>query len=267
MAKNEVAKVDNFNLVAIDADMRDAIAEEMDGLGTLSLDRIKIPSGGGLAFEVPGEDEDNPETATELVGVILYHHPVNAYWRDAYSGGNEAPNCSSLDGKTGVDMETGEVRSCADCPHNQFASDGTGKECKNMNRLYLLLQDNPVPMILTLPPTSLKPLKEYIGKRVLLKGYRTHNIITRITLKKDKSVTGITYSKAAFAFAGTLNDDQKAAAASMRDFCIAIDSRIGVSDDEYSAPQVDENGFTEAPDNVPEFPSGTLEGYQEELPL
>ena len=44
-------------------------------------DRVKIPSGGGLAFELPGEDDENPESATEIVGVILDHHPSLSWLR------------------------------------------------------------------------------------------------------------------------------------------------------------------------------------------
>ena len=51
-AKNELAVVDNFDLQTISGDLAQAIAEEMDGLGALPFDRVKIPSGGGLAFEL-----------------------------------------------------------------------------------------------------------------------------------------------------------------------------------------------------------------------
>ena len=67
MAKNELKVVDSFDLQTISGDLAQAVAEEMDGLGSLPFDRVKIPSGGGLAFEVPGEDDENPESATEIV--------------------------------------------------------------------------------------------------------------------------------------------------------------------------------------------------------
>ena len=89
MAKNEVATTEQrFDLVTISGELAEAIAEEMDGLGAIPFEKVKIPSGGGLAFELPGETEDEPVMATELVGVILDHHPVNAYWAEKYSGGN-----------------------------------------------------------------------------------------------------------------------------------------------------------------------------------
>ena len=214
---NEVAVTNqNFNLVTLEGELADAIAEEMDGLGTVPFDRVKIPSGGGIAFELPGEDEDNPEMATELTGVILYHHPVNAYWRDEYSGGNAQPDCSSLDGKFGVDPSTGECKSCATCPYNQFGSgkDG-GKACKNIHRIYMLREGNPVPVMLPLPPTSLKYMRDYISKKVLLRGMRCHHAITKITLKREKSKAGIAYSRVAFTFIDKLTPEQIAAAEAM----------------------------------------------------
>ena len=98
MSKNEVAATEKFNLVTMaESGLSEAIAEEMDGLGTIPYDKVKIPSGGGLAFEIPGETEDDPQTATELVGVILFHHALNGYWKDEFNGSNDKPDCSSFD--------------------------------------------------------------------------------------------------------------------------------------------------------------------------
>ena len=89
MAKNEVATTEkNFNLVTLTGELKEAVAEELDGLGTLPFERAKIPSGGGLAFELPGETEDEPVMSTDLTGVLIHHHPVNAYWKEEYAGGN-----------------------------------------------------------------------------------------------------------------------------------------------------------------------------------
>ena len=87
MAKNEVATTEkNFNLVTLTGELKEAVAEELDGLGTLPFERAKIPSGGGLAFELPGETEDEPVMSTDLTGVLIHHHPVNAYWKEEYAG-------------------------------------------------------------------------------------------------------------------------------------------------------------------------------------
>lgn len=254
----ELATVTNFNLQTFDADISQAIAEEMDGLGTIPFDRVKIPSGGGLAFELPGEDADHPVSATEIKGVILYHHPVNAYWKDQYSGNNEKPDCSSLDGHQGVNRDTGLICDCASCPMNQFGSDGEGKACKNTHRVYILLESSPVPVILTLPPTSLSPLRDYIGKRVLLKGKRSSEVITKITLKKDKSAGGITYSKAVFELVGQLPAEQLEAVSKMTEMVKATYRNVDADDADYemapSAPKTDEDGFMNVPANDDNLP-------------
>lgn len=57
----EVAVMDKYNLAPIDGEFMEAFKEEMEGLGSMPIDTVKIPSGGGVAFEVPGEDPDSPD--------------------------------------------------------------------------------------------------------------------------------------------------------------------------------------------------------------
>lgn len=250
--KNELATVDNFELATLSGDLAEAFAEEMDGLGTIPYDRIKMPSGGGLAFEVPGEDEDSAEVASELVGVILHHHPVNAYWADKFNGGNEAPDCASADGHVGVDRLTGECKDCKSCIHNQFAEDGSGKACKNTHRLYFLREGNPIPVLITLPPTSLKYLGEYIGKRLLIKGMRSNEVVTKISLKKEQSRDNITYSRAVFSFVGKLPEDKCKAVAEMAAGIKAQSGNVAVDDEDYNRPKSD--GFVDVPQGEENLP-------------
>lgn len=200
MSKDLVVKENSFVVASMNNDISQAISEEMDGL-QIDFDRVKIPTGGGLAFEVPGDDPDNPDMVKELIGVIVDHHPVNAYWENKFEGQNNPPSCSSMDGKQGVDTSTGEARNCKTCPYNQFGSaeERRGKACKNMHRVYLLRSGEMFPLLITLPPTSIKPLSNYIAKRVLAKGKRTTDVITKISLKKAQNSSGITYSQVQFA--------------------------------------------------------------------
>ena len=91
--------------------LAELFSEELDGLRP-SFERIKIPAGGGLAYEVPGDDPNSPDSAKDFSAVILYHHPINSYYKEKFTGGNNPPDCSSLDGKIGVVAETGECRDC-----------------------------------------------------------------------------------------------------------------------------------------------------------
>lgn len=262
MNKNEmtVTQEQQFNLQVLQLDA-EALAEEMDGLGPIPYEKVKIPSGGGLAFEVPTDDEDNPDMVKELKGIILYHHPINAFWQNKYDGQNSNPDCASYDGKVGVVTATGECIDCSRCPHNQFGSDtnGRGKACKNMHRCYVLMEGNPVPIILTLPPSSIKGLRDYLGKKVVMKGMRSYEVITKISLKKEQSGDGITYSRAVFNFAGKLEGDMLGTVREMAESIKKANTNIDITAEDYDMPPqntapTDDGNFhpvTEA--DVPEF--------------
>ena len=69
---SELVKQENqfvANAEAID------LQEELQGLN-ITFDRIKVPSGGGLAFEVPGDNPDEVDLQKEFSAVILYQHPI-----------------------------------------------------------------------------------------------------------------------------------------------------------------------------------------------
>jgi hypothetical protein len=58
---------------------KEDLAEDMEGM-RLSFPRVKIPAGGVLQFEMPGDDPEHPEYVDKLTGVLLYHHATNGYW-------------------------------------------------------------------------------------------------------------------------------------------------------------------------------------------
>ena len=61
------------------------LAEDMDGI-QLNFQQVKVPAGGALQYEIPTEDPDNPDYSRYLEGVMLYHHPSNAYWPETEDG-------------------------------------------------------------------------------------------------------------------------------------------------------------------------------------
>lgn len=75
------------------------LAEDADGL-QMSFQRVKIPAGGTLQFEMPSDDPDNPDYEKNLVGVILHNHATCAYWPAGSEYDDDTtPLCSSVDGK------------------------------------------------------------------------------------------------------------------------------------------------------------------------
>lgn len=180
--------------VTTGANLATLFAEEMDGLN-LSFDRIKVPAGGGLAFEVPGENPDSPDMVKEVKAVILYHHPVHSYYKEKYTGGNEAPDCGSIDGHTGIELESGEVKECKECIYNKFGTgENGGKACKQKRRVYILRENEALPIILSLPTGSLADFSKYI-MRLLSKGKKSNTVVTKFTLKKAQNTGGISYSQ------------------------------------------------------------------------
>lgn len=185
-------------------DMAAMMAEELDGLD-MSFERIKIPSAGSTVYEVPGEDPSEAESVKEFSAVILFHHPLMAYYKEKYTGGNNPPDCGSFDGVIGEGDPGGN---CKKCPYNQFGSgENNSKACKNRRRIYLLREGEIFPLLLSLPTGSLKEFTKYI-KRLLGKGRKSNSVVTRFSLKKATNSGGLAYSQAQFAVDRPLTADE-----------------------------------------------------------
>jgi hypothetical protein len=226
----EVSKeVSTYDLQGID--LASILAEEMDGL-IPSFERIKIPAGGSLAYEIPSEDPESPDTVKEFKAVILYHHPIHSYYSEKYTGGNNPPECGSMDGHIGVDAETGEVKNCSDCPFNKFGSgdDKKGKACKQKRRIYLLREGEALPTLLSLPTGSLSEYSKYI-MRLLSKGKKTNSVVTKFTLKKAQNSGGISYSQAVFSKDRDLTPDEQKNISRMTDQVKAIAGKVILDSD------------------------------------
>lgn len=164
MSKNEMIPATNYTALK-DFNLAEAMASEMNGMD-VSFDRVTIPAAGGTTFELPGELPGETDAVKEFTGVILYHHPLFAYYRERFTGGNNAPDCGSYDGVTGVGNPGGV---CAQCPLNQFGSgENGGKACKNKRRIFILREGELIPILLTLPTGSMKEFAVYV-KRLLAK--------------------------------------------------------------------------------------------------
>lgn len=233
---NEIVTANNSSFLALkDFNLTDVMAEEMAGLSA-SFERIKIPIGGGTAFEIPGDDPDDLDTVKEVNAVILHHHPLNAYYATKYTGGSNPPDCGSFDGVVGVGNPGGN---CKDCPYNAFGSGENGaKACKNRRRLYLLCEGDIFPMILSLPTGSLKGFTRYL-MRILPKYKNSNAVVTRFTLKKATSGTGIAYSQAQFAVSRVLTPEEYTLIAAMTEQVKAMSANVGYDTEEAVPSNVD----------------------------
>lgn len=231
MAKDEMEKSAGTALTPYSGHAQ-GFAEEMDGLN-FSFDRVKIPSGGGLAFKIPNPDNpEKPKVEAEIIGIIVDHHPVNAYWKASYTGESNAPDCASMDARAGQGVPGGP---CKTCPMNQY-DDSTGKKlCKNMHRVYLQREGEGLPLLLTLPPTSLRPFADWLAKAVVSRGLRSTHVKVRIGLSTDKSKGGIEFSKATFSTESVIPVEERPAveaySASIKDYTRRVTVEAGEADD------------------------------------
>lgn len=203
-------------------DMQEVMADDCQGL-EFSFDRVKLPAGGGTAFEIPSSDGEDCEMAKEIKGVIVFNHPAFAYYVDKYTGGSNPPDCGSFDGIRGLGTPGGN---CAQCPYNKFGSgEGQSKVCKNKRMLYILRENEIFPIVLSLPTGSLKTFTNYV-KSQLTKGRKLSDVVTKITLKKATNASGIAFSQAIFSFDRVLSFAEKSAIARVVESTKAYATRL-----------------------------------------
>lgn len=231
----EITADQGFAALANREVLNEALSDDCQGL-EFSFDRVKLPAGGGTAFEIPSAESDEAEMVKDITGVIVYNHPAFAYYRDKYTGGNNPPDCGSFDGVTGSGTPGG---SCADCPFNKFGSgEGQSKLCKNKRMLYILREGELFPITMTLPTGSLKTFTNYV-KSQLSRGRKLNQVVTRISLKKASNASGIAFSQAVFAFDRMLSPEERTAVSGVTETVKAYAANLttaSLADDE---PMVD----------------------------
>lgn len=180
---------------ALTASASAEIVKENLGGGNIQvtdLPRVKFPSGGGIAWEIP--TLDGYDTAKELTGVVVYQQVMRRYWAHALDegGGGSPPDCQSPDGITGYGKPGGD---CASCPLNEFGSDGQGrgKACKEVKGVFLLQENSMLPTFISVPATSLKPLRQFM-LALANRSLRYYDVEVGLSLEKAQNATGITYA-------------------------------------------------------------------------
>lgn len=138
--------------------------------------------------------------------------------------------CQSLGGKYGKPTEAGyqalfedmpDLKNmqvlCAKCPFgaNTFGSDGAGKKCKEMRKLLVFHAKNKKPLLLSVPPTSIRNFDAYYDQ-VDGAGKVMAGMVTKITLKESGKGSN-KYSNFTFEAGSMIPADQFMAAIKLRD--------------------------------------------------
>lgn len=207
--------------------MQDVLAKNLGGeasdVSAFDLPRIQMPTAGGDKWTLP--DGDSVKT---LEGIIVAWQDVRAYWPDSEAMGNP-PQCQSPDARVGYGEPGGE---CKKCPMAEYGSaeSGAGQACKKMKRLFLLLEDDMLPTLVTLPPTSLKPCRQYF--MALIQSQTAYDaLVTKIGLDSDQNANGVEYSKAIFEQGTRLTEEQQEAVEAYRDSISGLlETRVTAAD-------------------------------------
>jgi hypothetical protein len=207
MAKEVAVKeTAQFMVLANAQNAIEALKSNMEGetLSPMDLDRVSVPAGGGVSWCVPTLDGE--ETTQEIIGVLVGVQNCRAYWAGDFAGGGDPPDCVSEDAVTGVGDPGG---ACKVCLMAAFGSDsrGKGQACKQIKRLFVLRPASMLPLVVNLPPSSIKAATRYL-LRLAGNGLKYQAAVTRITLEKTKNSDGIAYSTAIFALAAKLDPAQ-----------------------------------------------------------
>ena len=157
--------------------------EAMKGASEIPMTRMKVPSGGGKYF---ASDDD------------------------------AAPPMQAVEGMSGWYMEDGEMieHSCRTCPYNRMGSAGAGKKgkaCKNIVKIMMLAEGQPLPVEIKVPVMSVSNFSRYMAREVIARGLGIWQVTTRMTIKEAVNGGGIKYGQIQFECTGRVDDNEIAA--------------------------------------------------------
>ena len=150
---------------------------------------IHVPVGGSTTFEIPDLSEAGSTPAKYLDGIIVAWNDDRRLYKEAYAPGGDKgpPDCVCPDILAGIGYGD-PGGDCATCPFNQWGTarapdggQGKGKACREKRHLLLNREGMAVPIMIDVPPTSLKPIRTYFWG---LTGQQCphYGVVTRISL-------------------------------------------------------------------------------------
>jgi hypothetical protein len=188
------------------------------GLDTTKLDRVKIPSGGGTAWEIPTLDGKG-DIAKVLEVVIVAAQDIRAYYASKYSGEKVPPDCFSMDCIVGVGNPGG---GCSECAWSQWGTavdqddnPTDGQACSQRKLMICLGKDSTLPFVVSIPPGSLSNMTKYL-MRLSGASLPFYAVVTNLALEKVDSGGGIPYSTVKPEYVRTLTGDEIAGVKSYR---------------------------------------------------
>jgi len=165
------------------------------GINMGNLTKIKMPSGDSMMWQVPSIR--GLQAVEQIEGIIIHHTDGRAYWEkdyDAAGGVKTPPDCASDDLIIGKGNPGGP---CAECKFNEWGSStksARGKACKEVKVLFVLPKGKAfLPVYFLLPPTSLKPIRNYL-LGLASEALRVDQVTTVLGLTKGQNADGVEHA-------------------------------------------------------------------------
>lgn len=184
------------------------------GIAAYQFTQVKIPAGGGTTWEYEGPDGDESGKELDVIVAFVRNGQRKFYLHGLDEGEASAPDCRSEDGVHGLgfladhgDDDVPMKTKCGDCPMNKFGSSGKGKACSESAQLFAFLPGDFLPIVIHVPPTSLRPLRDFRLKQ-MQRGRDIMSVVTRITLEKVKASPD--YSRISYKVVRPLTDEENA---------------------------------------------------------
>jgi len=212
-----------------------------EGMDVTDMERLGIPTGGGTQWEVPSLDGE-PQMQSSVEGVIICWKNIRLYWgQDIDAGGaGSPPDCISQDAIVGVGEPGGH---CAHCPKAKFGSahggQGRGQACKTIRQLFLLQENATLPICVNLPPSSLKPIRQYF-LRLSMNHKLYYSVVTKLELERTKNQDNVSYSVVKPSVAAILDPNAVEFFSNVHEAFAPLLERVVIDGTEYQEASTDD---------------------------
>ena len=179
--------------------IKDAIAAQVAAMG----DRIAPPGGSKIKLAAGSMTLPNgTKTPGPLEVVVVDFVATNKFYEGGYDANNISPPVCFAIGTNPLKLVPSpnsplpQAASCAECPMNQFGSNGAGKACKNERTLAVLPPDadDDTPLwVLGVSPTGIKGFDGYVAG--VARTFQTipAGVITTVELDSTKTYPSLTF--------------------------------------------------------------------------
>lgn len=238
-------------------EIADMLLEASGGqrLSPFDLDVVKVPSGQGAPMWAV-QSLDGEDAVKSIEGIAILSRTVRSWWETSIdeSGGGSAPDCSSQDGVVGIGAPKGhpdftdenvdvrydasgqEIRrgrfECARCPLAEFGSDarGRGQACKQNLLVFMLRPESVIPMVIKVPPSSIKKMRNFILSMTGL-GIKPFGAVISLGLKKVTKGGSPAYFEIDPKISRRLEPDELAKIRDLRDALLPVLAGVRVDAD------------------------------------